>query len=163
MKSSPTPAGFGLPIACALLGAALLALALLLRPGAADARRRADLARADLAELAPDLAAQDRYRDALLAATARTPSRDPAAHLAARGVAATSAAPLRERPLRGNAFVLVRETSLSVPSADLPALALAVADAEADGHRLVSASVDPAPGGRVKAALLFRAILAEDP
>ena len=83
MKSSPTPAGFGLPIACALLGAAFLALALLLRPGAADARRRADLARADLAELAPDLAAQDRYRDALLAATARTPSRDPAAHLAA--------------------------------------------------------------------------------
>ena len=159
MTDPRLPRGLALPLACAVLGAALLAAAWQLRAGAAALRERASRVRAEAATLRPDaesaLAEADATRR-LVGAPA--PASAPAEHLALAGVSAAAPA-VRDRPLRGGAPVVVRETELSCPSADPAALSRALGAAAADGHRLVSLELDPVSNGRVKARLRFLSFL----
>ena len=163
MTDARLPRGLALPLACAALGAALLVAAWQLRTGATALRERAARVRAESAELRPDA-------DAALAETAATlrlagapaPASAPATHLSLAGVAAAAPA-VRDRPLRSDAPILVRETDLACPSADPAALSRAVGAAAADGHRLVSLEIDPVSNGRIKARLSFLTFLPAAP
>ena len=146
------------PVAAAV-SAALLAAAALSVWRAREARAAAEPARALLAELAPDLARtrEDRLRLAWLQQDAdlRPPAGTPAEFFpfAKPGAEETSA-----RPVAGTALEL-RTTALSWPSVAADALSRGIASAEAAGHKLAAAEIDPArPVGRVRAKLVFETI-----
>lgn len=127
---------------------------------AREARAAAEPARRLLAEIAPDLAAAREARERLAQASYDAATRPP------RGVPGDFFGAVRpageessSRPVDGAALEL-RTTALSWASAPVEALSKGIASAEAAGHRLAGAEIDPArPVGNVRARLVFETIL----
>ena len=143
----------------AAVSAALLALGAFALLRAREARAAAEPARRLLAELAPDLARTrvDRLRLARAQQDAdlRPPAGSPASFFKfARPAAEETSA----RPVAGTTLEL-RATALSWPSVAADALSRGIAEAEAAGHKLAAAEIDPArPVGRVRARLVFETL-----
>ena len=144
----------------AALAAALLAVGAVALWQAREARRAAEPARRLLEQIAPDLAAS-RAAHARLAqahheASVRPAQGEPADFF---GAAKPASAETAERPVSGVPLRL-RTTTLSWPSAPAEALSAGIAAAEAAGHRLAGAQIDPArPVGRVRATLVFETLV----
>lgn len=154
----PAPMKRTVPAAAAL-SAALLALGVFGVVQARRARAAAEPARRLLAEIAPDLAAARAAELRLVRAHGdafeRPPQGEPAAFFAGTAPAAETAA----RPVAGAALEL-RTATLSWAAAPADVLSRGIAAAEAAGHKLAAAEIDPArPAGNVRAKLVFETIL----
>ncbi len=148
----------------ASVAAALLAAGAVLLWRAREARAGAEPARRLLAEIAPDLAAardwHARLARAHVDAISRPAQGEPAGFF---GDARPASSEASSRPVAGTGLEL-RTTTLSWPSAPPEALSRGIAAAEADGHRLASAEIDPArPAGRVRATLVFETLVPSEP
>ncbi len=155
----PAPMKRTVPVAAAV-SAALLAVGAFALRQAREARAAAEPARRLLAEIGPDLAdaraARMRLAQASWDASARPPQGDPADFFSAVRPAAGEAS---ARPVAGAALEL-RTASLSWTSAPADALSRGIAAAEAAGHKLAAAEIDPArPVGNVRAKLVFETLV----
>lgn len=144
----------------AALAAALLAAGAVALWQAREARRAAEPARRLLERIAPDLAASRAAHARLAQAHADAVSRpargEPADFF---GAAKPASAETASRPVSGAPLEL-RTATLSWTSAPAEALSLGIAAAEAAGHRLAGAQIDPArPVGRVRATLVFETLV----
>ena len=154
----PAPMKRNVPAAAAL-SAALLALGAFGVAQARRARAAAEPARRLLAEIAPDLEAARAERLRLARAQSDAFSRPPAGEPADFFAGAAPAAETAARPVSGTALEL-RTATLSWTSAPADALSRGITAAEAAGHKLAAAEIDPArPAGNVRARLVFETLL----